>query len=140
MPDTVIPGIPPTPPTPDTVIPGTAATPGTTCPGPPAVIVDPKPQSFKQDFQIAAAVRVSGKQLPPGSYQATWKGTGPSVQVEIRQNGRLVLSVPARFVILSQKSPADAQRARNNSDGSPSLVSLRFTARTFALYFERDDS
>jgi hypothetical protein len=135
MPDTVIPGTPPMPPTPPTVIPGTPGTPGTACPGPPAVTTNPKPQSYKQNFQIATDMQVSGKPLPAGSYQATWKGTGLSVQVEIRQNGKMVVSVPARFVLLNGKSPSDAQRTQKNSDGSVSLVSLRFTARTFALYF-----
>jgi len=155
-PDTVIPGTPGTPPTvipggpgmPDTVIPGTPGTPATVihgmpgtpavpCPGPPLVTSSPKVPSFSQSFQIAAPVLISGKALPAGSYQATWKGLGPSVLVEILQNKTLVVSVPARVVLLSRMSPADTPGTHTNAGGSISLQSLRFAGRSYALYFDQ---
>jgi hypothetical protein len=137
MPDTVIPGIPATSGTPDTVIPGTPGTPDVSCPGPPVVTSSAKVQNYKESFQIGAPVQIAGKQLSAGSYQVTWKGAGPSAQVEIQQNGNLIISVPARVVLLNRKSPADVPGTRTNSDGSVSLRSLRFAGQTFALYFDR---
>jgi hypothetical protein len=135
MPDTVIPGIPATPGTPDTVIPGTPGTPGSACPGPPVVTSDPKAQKYKESFQIVAPVQISGKQLPAGTYQIAWQGLGPSVPVNILQNGKLVFKVQAKVVLLNGKPPADLPGTRANPDGSVFLGSLRFAGQTFALYF-----
>lgn len=135
-PPIVIPGTPATPGTPDTVIPGSSSTPGVVCPGPPLVTSNPKVPSYKESFQIGAAVQVSGKQLSAGSYEIIWEGSGPSPQVNILQSGNPVVSVRARFVLLSQKSSANTPGTRANSDGSLSLVSLRFAGQDFALYFD----
>ncbi len=137
MPDTIIPGTPATPGTPDTVFPGSPSSPGVTCPGPPIVTSNPKALSYKESFQINAAVQVYGKPLAAGSYQVTWKGLGPSADVDILQNGNVVVSVPARVVLLNRKSPADTPGTHSNSDGSISLRSLRFAGQSFALYFDQ---
>jgi hypothetical protein len=140
MPDIVIPGTPATPGTPDTVIPGSPGTPGVRCPSPPVVTSNPKVQSYKESFQINAPVQVSGVQLSAGSYQVTWEGSGPSAQVDIFQNGNVIVSVRARVVLLNRKSPADAAGTRANPDGSVLLQSLRFAGQTFALYFDQGEA
>jgi len=137
MPETVIPGTPATPGTPDTIMPGTPGTPYVPCPGPPVVTSNSKVQNYTESFQINAPLQVSGKQLSAGSYQVTWEGSGPLAQVDILQNGILVVSVRARVVLLNRKSPADAPGTRTNSDGSVFLHSLRFAGQTFALYFDQ---
>jgi hypothetical protein len=135
-PDTVIPGIPPTPGTPDIVIPGSPGTPDIVCPGPP-VVVPGKAQNYKESFQIGAPAQAGGKQLAAGSYQVTWKGPGPVVQVEISQNGKTIASVPARFVLLNAKSGATVPATQASSDGSIQVLSLRFSGQSFALYFDQ---
>lgn len=140
MPDTVIPGIPATPGTTPTVIPGTPGTPGTVCPEPPVATSDPKPQKFKETFQIAEPVLVSGKQLPAGTYQAAWQGMGPSVSVDILLKGKTVFTVPAKVVLLNAKSPAATPAMRVESDGSSTLRSLRFAGQALALYFAEGPS
>jgi hypothetical protein len=137
MPDTVIPGTPGTPGTPPTVIPGSPGTPYVPCPAGPVVTSNPKVQSYSQSFQITAPVQVLGKPLPAGSYQVTWKGSGPWAQVEILQNGNLVLGVRARVVLLNRTSPADTPETYTGSDGSVSLRSLRFAGQNLALYFDQ---
>jgi len=137
MPPTVIPGTPATPGTPDTVIPGSPGSPGIPCPAGPVVTSNPRIQYYSQSFQIAALVQVAGVPLPAGSYQATWKGSGPFAQVDILQNGNHVVSVRARFVLLNRISPADTPGTRTNSDGSLSLQSLRFAGQACALYFDQ---
>jgi hypothetical protein len=135
MPDTVIPGIPATQGTPGTVISGTPGTPGISCPGPPVVTSNPKTQKYKESFQIATPVQISGKQLTAGTYQVAWAGLGPSVLVNFLQNGKTVVSAQAKVVLLSMKAPANTPATRANPDGSASLRSLRFAGQTFALYF-----
>jgi hypothetical protein len=134
MPDTVIPG---TPGTPSTTIPGSPSTPGTVCPGPPLVTSNPKVPDHKETFQINAPARVAALQLPAGVYQVTWAGSGPSVQVEILQNGNLVISARARVVVLDREAPSDLSGTRATSDGSVFLQSLRFAGQSFALYFDQ---
>ena len=135
MPDTVIPGTPGTPGTPPTVIPGSPGTPYVPCPSGPVVTSNPKVQTHSQSFQFTGPVQVLGKSLPAGSYQVTWKGSGPWAQVEILQNGNLVLGVQARVVLLSRTSPADTPETNTAPDGSLSLRSLRFAGQNLALYF-----
>jgi hypothetical protein len=137
-PDTVIPGIPATPGTPDTVIPGTPGTPDIPCPGPPVVATNTKEQ--KESFQMTVPFRVSGNSLPAGSYQVTWKGSGPLASVQIVQNKKVVASAQARVVLLSKQSPSMVPGTLTNPDGSVSLQSLRFTGQSFALYFDQTAS
>jgi len=134
MPDTVIPGTPGTPPT---VIPGSPDTPAVPCPGPPFVASNPKPQSYRKSFQIASPLRISAIALAAGSYQVAWNGSGPLAAAEILQNGNTMARVPARVVLLSGESPADAVGTRPNADGSLVLQSLRFAGEKLALYFDQ---
>ncbi len=137
MPPTVIPGTPATPGTPDTVMHGSPSTPYMPCPAPPVVTSYVKLQNYRETFQIAARVQLSGKSLSAGSYQAAWRGPGFSTQVDISQNGNPVVSVPARVVILNRKSPADVPGTQADSGGTISLQSLRFAGQNFALYFDQ---
>jgi hypothetical protein len=134
MPDTVIPGIPGTP---STTIPGSPGTPGTVCPGPPVVTSNPKAPDHKETFEISAPARIAAMQLPAGTYQVIWAGLGPSVQVEILQNGKLVVSGRARVVVLDREALIDSSGTRATSDGSVFLRSLRFAGQSFALYFDQ---
>ncbi len=133
MPPTVIPGTPAVPGTPDTVIGGSS---GVACPGPPVVIPNPKVTEYKQSFHIASPAEVFRKQLSAGTYQLIWKGPAPRVQVDILQNGKVLVTVPARMVLLMRTSPASSSATRTNSDGSLSVESLRFAGQSFALYFD----
>lgn len=137
-PDTVIPGIPATSGTPDTVIPGSPATPDILCPGPPVVSTSTKAQ--KESFQISVPFQVAGNSLPAGSYQVTWKGSGPLAVVQIAQNKKVVASTQVRIVLLNEQSPAAVPGTLSNPDGSVSLQSLRFAGRSFALYFDQTAS
>jgi hypothetical protein len=134
MPDTVIPGIPATPGTPPTVIGGSSGTPGVPCPGPPAVISE-LGDVHKESFKIAESVSVAGKRLSAGSYQVAWEGPGPDAQVRFIQNGQLIATVRARVVTLAKESPKSA--VDTGSDGSPSLRSIQFKGKIFALSFEQ---
>ena len=134
MPDTVIPGIPATPGTPPTVIGGSSGTPDVPCPEPPTVISE-LGDVHKESFKIAASVSVAGKRLSAGSYQVSWEGPGPDAQVRIIQNGQLIATVRARVVTLVKESPKSA--VDTSSDGSPSLRSIQFKGKIFALSFEQ---
>lgn len=134
MPDTVIPGSPGTP---STVIPGIPGSPGVSCPDPPIVISGPNIQDVHtESFQVAAPLRLAGKQLSAGIYQVTWAGIGPVAEVDIMQNGKRIVRARARIVSLDKKPSQNELESRNNPDGSVSLESLRFAGGTFALFFD----
>ncbi len=134
-PDTVIPGIPATSGTPDTVIPGGPSTPDILCPGPPVVATNTK--TMKESFQVSVPFQVSGNSLPAGSYQISWKGSGPLADVQIVQNKKIVASMQARVVMLNKESPSVIPGMLTNPDGSVYLQSLRFAGQSFALYFDQ---
>jgi hypothetical protein len=50
-----------------------------------------------QTMSFAAAVKVGSTQIPAGSYKVSWTGTAPSVQVTIAQNGKTLVTVPAKL-------------------------------------------
>lgn len=136
QPDIVIPGTPSTPGTPPTVIPGTPGTPQVPCPGPPIVLPEGKFQSFTQSFRTAAPVRISGKLLPAGNYEAEWGGPGPNVTVEIAREGALAAIAKARLVFLVSAQKSVSLKTRKNPDGSASLLALYPAGKQMALIFE----
>ncbi|MGB7848763.1 MAG: hypothetical protein WBL63_24340 [Candidatus Acidiferrum sp.] len=141
MPDTVIPGTPATPGAPPTVLPGSPGTPGYVCPGPPIVTSQPLVPSDARDDHlgyatIANPVQLGGKNLPSGTYQIAWGGSGPTTQVKINQKGKLVVSVQARVAVLKGKAPKGETTTRSNPDGSYSLESVQFEEQTFQLIFD----
>lgn len=137
MPPTVIPGIPASPGTPPTIIPGTPGTPAIPCPPSSAVVSGPSgPQIHRQSFQLTSELIVSGKKLAPGDYQVAWLGTNVAVQVDLQQDGRTIVRVPARIASLQQSSAADKTETRANADGSATIASLEFAGEKFAVVFD----
>jgi hypothetical protein len=135
-PDTVIPGIPATPGTHDTVIPGTPGTPGITCPDPPIVETNPKPQKYSEKFDLTVPVQIAGTLVQPGSYVASWTGTGPEAQVEILQKKKVLASATVHVFLLIGKSQATTPQTSSPSGGTSTLQSLRFKGLALALYFD----
>lgn len=136
QPDIVIPGTPGTSGTPDTVIPGTPGTPGTACPALPIVVPHGKEQAYKNSFRLDASALIGGREFSPGSYEVSWTGLAPSVQVQVVTSTGLATQVPAQVVILRGTLPAGATSLRTNPDGSHSVDSIRFANQAFALYFQ----
>jgi len=89
--------------------------------------------THKGNFQIGSPAQVNGKELPAGEYVAKWEGTGPSVQVSIIRDGKVVATVPAQVVNLDEKAPGDAAEVQNGSGGSRELSVLRFSGKKYSL-------
>ncbi len=57
--------------------------------------------SHSQSVDVPQAVTVAGAQLPAGHYKVTWTGSGPSVQVTLKQldvRGPATATVQAKLV------------------------------------------
>jgi len=89
--------------------------------------------AHKQTFQIFAPTQVNGTQIPAGEYQAQWEGSGPTVQVSIKQGKKVIATVPAQVVELGQASREDAAEIKSNPGGDRELISLRFSGKTYSL-------
>src|SRR5215471_18017123 len=89
--------------------------------------------SHKGDLNIATAVQVAGKQLPPGDYVVKWNGEGPTTQVNIIRGGQVMATVPARVVTLDQKADDNAAEVKNAGTGERTLIGIRFGGKTYAL-------
>jgi hypothetical protein len=89
--------------------------------------------SHKNSFQISSPAQVNGTQLPAGDYEARWEGTGPSVQVTITQGKKVVATVPAQVVDLSQAASDTEAEVKSNSNGGRELTALRFSGKKYAL-------
>ena len=89
----------------------------------------------KGSFEVFEPITVSGHQLVPGQYKLTWDGTGSNVELMILSHGKLVATVPAQLLDLSQTEHANATVSRTNDDGSQSLTQIDFAGKKYALAF-----
>ncbi len=89
----------------------------------------------KGSIELDKLTTVSGHQLAPGQYKLTWDGTGSNVELMISSHGKLVATVPARMIELSQPEPNDATEVSRNGDGSQSLTKIDFGGKKYGLAF-----
>jgi hypothetical protein len=89
--------------------------------------------SHKENFQISAPTQVNGTQLPAGDYQARWEGSGPTVQVSITQGKKVIATVPAQVVELSQSASDTETEIKNSGSGDRELTALRFSGKKYSL-------
>jgi hypothetical protein len=89
----------------------------------------------KGSFEVFEPITVSGHQLVPGQYKLTWDGTGSNVELMILSHGKLVATVPAQLLDLSQGERDNATVSRTNDDGSQSLTQIDFAGKKYALAF-----
>ena len=87
----------------------------------------------KGSLQVFETLTVSGHQLAPGEYQVRWEGTNPSVELRILSQGKLVATVPAQVIKLSQADWANAVESSASADGTRSLSRIDFAGKKYAL-------
>jgi hypothetical protein len=89
--------------------------------------------SHKSNFEISAPTQVNGTQLPAGEYTAKWEGSGPTVQVSIMQGKKVIATVPAQVVTLTEPAPQTQAEVKNSSSGDRELTSLQFSGKKYSL-------
>jgi len=94
----------------------------------------------KGSFEVFAPLTVSGHQLAPGQYKLTWDGTSSSVELMILSQGKLVATVPAHLIELSQAERNNATVSHKNDDGSQSLTQIDFAGKKYALSFGNESA
>ena|ERR1700751_5290896 len=89
----------------------------------------------KGSLQLSNPTTVNGTKLKAGEYKVEWEGSGPAVELSIKQGKNVIAKVPARLVDLNGVSANDAAVVRKNDDGTSSLTGVRFQGKKFALEF-----
>ena len=87
----------------------------------------------KAQLHLQSSITINGTQVKPGDYKLEWDGTGPGVEVSIVQGKKLIAKTTAKLVDLPSAYGSDAAVLRTNSDGTNSLVGVRFEGKKFAL-------
>jgi hypothetical protein len=87
----------------------------------------------KADLTLQSSTTINGAKLKPGDYRLEWDGSGPNVEVSIRQGKKVLAKVPAKVVDLNSPSLNNAAVLRINGDGTSTLAGARFEGKKFAL-------
>lgn len=87
----------------------------------------------KANLTLQSPTTINGTKLKAGDYRLEWDGSGPNVEVSIKQGKNVVAKVPAKVVDLSSPSRNDAAVVKNNGDGTSSLAGARFEGKKIAL-------
>jgi hypothetical protein len=87
----------------------------------------------KANLQLNNPVTVNGTKLKPGDYKLEWEGTGPNVELSIKQGKNVVAKVPAHVVELQTPASQDAAVTIKNDSGPNTLAGLRFQGKKTSL-------
>ena len=87
----------------------------------------------KADMTLQSPTTINGAKLKPGDYKLQWEGSGPNVEVSIKQGKKVIAKVPAKVVDLNFPSQNNAAILRMNGDGTSTLAGARFEGKKFAL-------
>lgn len=87
----------------------------------------------KANLTLQNPTVINGAKLKPGEYKLEWDGTGPNVEVSIKQGKNVLAKVPGKVVDLSEPSHDNAAVLTKNSDGTRTLAGARFEGKKFAL-------
>lgn len=90
----------------------------------------------KGSLNVGEEVQIAGKSLAPGNYTVKWEGSGPTAQVNIVRQGKVVATVPAQVVQLQQRSNQDIAEVKVAGDGVKTLTMIEFEGKSYALQID----
>lgn len=87
----------------------------------------------KANLNLQNPTTINGTKLKAGEYRLEWDGTGPNVEVSIKQGKNVLAKVPAKIVDLNTAASNDAAMVKMNGDGTSTLSGARFQGKKYAL-------
>ncbi len=87
----------------------------------------------KANLTLQSPTTINGTKLKAGDYRLEWDGSGPNVELSIKQGKNVIAKVPAKVIDLNSPALNDAAVVKNNGDGTSSLEGARFEGKKFAL-------
>jgi hypothetical protein len=97
-----------------------------------------KPRSYERgsrSLTFSSGLTVNGARLPVGDFVITWESYIPDAIVKFEKEGTIVGTAEGKWEKRSVKYEDDAIVYRKNSDGSRTLLELRFAGMSQALVF-----
>ena len=91
----------------------------------------------KASVKLYEDVKVNGKKLAAGNYDLAWEGTGPSVQLSIRQGKETVATLPAQVEASNSAASSTGYSTRREADGSKSLTNVFFAGKKYTLKLDQ---
>lgn len=86
-----------------------------------------------KSFEINNPVTVNGTKLKAGDYKLEWNGTGPNVELSIKQGTKVVAKVPAHVVELQVPAARTATEVTTDNSGTASVTGFRFEGKKYGL-------
>jgi hypothetical protein len=87
----------------------------------------------KGTLQIDETVTVGDKQLPAGSYQVEWVGSGSNVELSISKGRDTVAKVPAQVLPLKKAEAGNGYSIKTDEAGNKALTGILFGGRKYEL-------
>ena len=89
--------------------------------------------SNKGTLKVDDTVTVASKQLPAGTYQVEWTGSGSSVEVSISGSKGAVVNVPARLLQLKKAGAENGYSTNTDQAGNKELTGIFFGGKKYQL-------
>ena len=86
--------------------------------------------------KLFGAVQVNGKSLAAGDYKVQWDSRSPEAEVTFLQGKKAMATAHAKLVERAQAARENAVVTRANSDGSETIIEIRFEGKKSVLVFE----
>lgn len=91
-------------------------------------------------FFLRTPVTLNGAEIPEGLYELTLESNNSAVRITLWRDGQFVATAPGAWVKNGEKYTEDSALLRVNSDGSRSLVEIRFAGAAKTIVFSRPDA
>jgi len=89
--------------------------------------------SNKGTLKVGETVTVSGKQLPAGTYEVEWAGSGPDVELSISDGSETLAKVPAQIVPQAKAQPQSGYATSADQSGNKALTEIFFGGKKYVL-------
>lgn len=89
----------------------------------------------EKTLPLRTEVSLNGQKLTAGFYEISWVSHSPEATVTFVRAGHVMVTAMGRWVDRGAKSSTDAFVYTNNSDGSHTLLEIRFAGKNQALVF-----
>lgn len=86
----------------------------------------------KASIKVFEQVKVSGKELAPGTYNFEWKTNGENAEVTIRRGKEVILTAAAK-VTPANESAINGYSATKQADGTKKITTLFFEGKKYTL-------
>src|SRR5260370_5829130 len=84
-------------------------------------------------LKVEETVTVGGKQLPAGTYQVEWAGSGSNVELSISNSRETVAKVPAQLLPLKKAEPGSGYSTNADQAGNKTLTAIFFGGKKYEL-------